>query len=228
MKYTLPLILIIFVLLITPLYPIYAASPAASSSARPSGPGKAVEQLLQKRDAKLDKLDEKRDKILDKFEEQKARLASRSAALKLKLNKFKDKIKAQRVERINTNLPMINERRTDTMSAHLVKMEEILTKLEARVKENAGTTDISAITAAIADAKSKIAAAKAAVDLQMDKDYGVELNTETTVKEDAKAARESLHKDLKSVHDLVVEARKAVAEAISTAVSTLKGSNNGQ
>ena len=41
-------------------------------------------------------------------------------------------------------------------------------------------------------------------------------NTESTVKEDAKAARDSLHDDLKAVHDKIVNVRQTLVTALST------------
>lgn len=154
----------------------------------------------------------------------KDRVASRSAALKEKLAKFKDQKKAERVEKIDGNLNMINKKRTDHFIKFLDNASKILAKLETRVDE-AGKNgkDTTAAKSAIDDAKKAIADAKAAVETQAAKTYEVTVSTESAVKTDAKAARDQLHNDLESVKAKVETAKKAVSTAISTAKTGLGG-----
>lgn len=128
----------------------------------------------------------------------KEKVATREAALKAKLERFKDKTKAQVVDRINTNLNRINQKQTAQMLKHLDKMSTILGKLEADV-----TTT-----------KEAIATATAAVKLQAEKDYTIAISSEKTVKKDAQKTREQLHNDLKVVRVQVIDAKQAVANAI--------------
>ena len=127
-------------------------------------------------------------------------------------------------EKINDNLNKINERRTNQMMDHVSKLSNILSRLDERVSNaEANGKDMSSANAAIADANAKIASAEASVSAQKLKDYTIEATSEATIKADAAAMRNKLHDDLQSVHNLIVTARQAVANAISTAVSSAKG-----
>lgn len=166
----------------------------------------------------------KKDQVKEKVEARKdalkERIATREAALKAKLEKFRDKQKAQRAERINTNLNRINQKQTDQMLKHLDKMSAILNKLEARV--NKGTPDVKdpqAAKAAVASAKASIASATAAVKAQSEKDYTLQVSSESVVRKDAQKVRTELHTDLLTVRKLVIDAKRAVANAIRVAKS---------
>lgn len=154
------------------------------------------------------------------------RSATREANLKAKLLKFKDQRKAQTTERVNTNLAKVNKNRTDMMMVHLDRMSNILIRLEGRVG-NITDKDTTMAKGEIASASATIATAKEAVASQSAKDYTIELTTETNVRRDAQASRESLHADLRSVHQLVVDARQALSKAISE-TAKLGGIKNGQ
>ncbi len=159
-----------------------------------------------------------------RLQTRKENIATRTASLKAKLKTFKDQQKAKVAERVNENLNKVNESRTDTMLKHLEKMVEILSRLETRVNE-AGQSgkDISSVTTTITDAQETIKTTKGAVETQSTKDYTIVATTEAKIRQDAQAARNNLHTDLKTVHNLVVAARKTVSDAISLAVSTLGG-----
>lgn len=152
--------------------------------------------------------------------------ASKAAVLKANLLKFKDQKKAALVEKINDTLAMINKKRTDQMNKNLDTMSKILSRLETYVNELTGkdTTDAKK---AIADAKSAITIVRTAVDAQSKKDYTLEATSEAIIRTDAKAARDSLHKDLKATRKLVIDAKQAVAYAIEVAAITVKGNKNG-
>lgn len=155
------------------------------------------------------------------------KLASKAAALKTKLQAFKDQRKATIAERVNTNLNNINQNQTAQMQKHLNTMSEILDKLEARV--NKGTPDIKDPTsakAAIASARTAISTASAAVSDQAQKDYTIQITSESRIRIDAKTQRDNLHKDLLATRKTVQNAKQAVANAIRTAKK--EGTNSGQ
>lgn len=156
----------------------------------------------------------------------KEKVASREAALKQKLAQFRDKQKAAVATRVNNSLVQINTKRTETMSKHLTKMTEILNRLASKVN---GMADKDTTTAkeAIQKAKDAVSAAKSAVTTQAEQDYNIVVTTEAGVGQDARASREKLATDLKTTKELVIAARQTVANAISTAVSTL-GGNDGK
>ena len=111
-------------------------------------------------------------------------------------------------------------------SADFVKVPK---HVEDRVNEqssssNEGATNgknIESAKSAISNARSAIEKASAAVAKQSTGDYAIEVNTETTVKEDAKASRDALLTDLKSTHELIKQAREAVSAALKAAKEAL-------
>ncbi|OGE68939.1 hypothetical protein A3H81_03465 [Candidatus Daviesbacteria bacterium RIFCSPLOWO2_02_FULL_38_18] len=114
----------------------------------------------------------------------------------------------------------INENKTTKYTQSLDKMTAVLDKLESIISKRGGNAEAEA---AVEAARTAVSTAQSAVSAQAGKDYGVTVSTESTVKNNAKSARNSLHTDLKATHDLVVAARQAVAKAISTTRSELGG-----
>lgn len=218
MRKLLPIILVATIYL-TPLYPIYAQNTASTAS----GPAfmkrpKAIKlegEVLKNRGEALMTLD-------------KDNIASRAAALKEKLSKFRNKAKANRIESINSNLNNLNKRWTSAMSKNLERMSKILEKLKAKEEEAAAAgKDVSALNSTIAEAEVAWAEADTALKAQLETDYSVTINTESTVKEDARTTRNSLQTDLKAAHTKIVEARKALGNAIQAAINSMQGGKNG-
>lgn len=173
------------------------------------------------------------EKLITKRENIAEKMASKAAALKTRLQNFKDQKKAVVAERINTNLNKVNQNQTAQMQKHLEKMTAILDKLEQRV--NTGTPDIKDPVkgaAAIKTARNNIASAAAAVSAQAQKDYTITVTSEGRIGLDAKAERDALHKDLQATKMLVQDAKRSVADAIRIArsgPSTIKeGTPSGQ
>lgn len=201
-------------ILLSTALPALAVDDATSSTAKRPGP--------------IQKLEQRAERLTQRLESRKDNIASREAALKAKLQVFKDKRKAEVADRVNTNLNMINKKRTDMMMKHLDKMSEILAKVEARVNSAPADKDTTAAKKTVADTKAAIDSAKAAVTTQAGNDYTITVTSETTVKTDAKAARDKLFNDLKATHQLVISAKQAVANAIRVTATTLGGLKSGQ
>lgn len=166
------------------------------------------------------KKEQVKERVEVRKETLKERIATREAALKAKLQVFKDKKKAEVADRLNSNLNKINQKQTGQMLKHLDKMSAILNKLEARV--NKGTPDIKdpqVTKISIASAKTSIASATAAVKIQSEKDYTLQVSSESSVRKDAQKMRTELHTDLLAVRKLVIDAKQAVANAIRVAKS---------
>ena len=224
MRKILPILLAVAAYL-TPLYPVYAENKVSvltrplktattTGFLKPQAVGKVIEKRMEKVDNRMENLKDK--------------MASRSSELKEKLAKFKDKAKAIRVENINNNLNSINNRRTSQMQQVLAKISQILERIKNKTSEaQSSGKDVAAINSAIDKVEKEWAEADAAVKAQAEKDYSIVVNKESTAKSDASSARDSLRTDLKTVHGQVVEARQALANAISTALSSIKGNNNG-
>lgn len=131
------------------------------------------------------------------------KVASKEAMLKEKLAKFKDKKKADRVEKINAELARINKKRTEQMLKFLDNAERILGK----------------VPSGSSSAQAKIDEAREAVKLQAEKDYTITTTSEAKVKDDAKLAHQNLRQDLLALKKLMTEAKQAVARAIREASS---------
>ncbi len=166
------------------------------------------------------RIEKRMDNLQTRMDGFRVKMASREAALKLKLDNFKDQKKAQIAQRVNTNLNQINANQTKQMQSYLDKMSALLDKLEARV--NSGSPDIKdpvSAKAAIANSRAAIATASAAVSTQSLNDYTITVTTESRIKLDAMAQREKLFKDLKTVRALVIDAKQSVSNAIRVAKS---------
>lgn len=176
----------------------------------------------------------RREKVEEKIAASREKLTSRAAVLKAKLETFKDQQKAQIAERINSNLNAINQNQTSQMQKHLDLMTIILGKLENRVNEGApDVKDPTATQAAIAEARTNISTASAAVSEQSQKDYTIQVTSESRIRAAAKLQKDKLHKDLKSTRKAVIDAKQSVANAIRAAKSEAatadkEATNSGQ
>lgn len=229
MRKLLPFLLTAVVFL-TPLYPVYAqttttnATPSVKRITRPA----VASAAAGLKEAAKGRIADRKEMVQGRIESLRDRIASRAAELKTKLAKFKDKVKAGRVERINTNLNVINERRTSHMKLVLDQMSKLLEKFKAKSAEAAASgKDVSAINEAIKQVEAAIAEVDAAIKAQAEKDYSITVTTESTVRTDAQTARNNLRTDLKALHDKMVSLRQSLAKAISTAKSSLGGQTNG-
>jgi len=196
--------------------PVFAAD-ATSSTTRKENVQKKVEAKKERVETRVTAIKEK--------------IASREAALKTKLATFKDKKKAETAERVNTNLNKINLNQTEQMQKHLDKMSSLLNRLENRV--TSATGDIKnpqAAKEAIANARAAIASASSTIKTQAEKDYTIQVTSETKVKTDAQKVRNQLHQDLKAVREKVIGAKQKVSDAIRVAKSgkVMEATSSGQ
>lgn len=207
---------------LNPMYPVYAVEDSTNS---PVELKRLEKQKLKKASNEADirlKAQDRRENIASKAANQRDNVASRTAVLKARLAQFKDQVKASKVERINQTLGMINQKRYESMINHLKVLVKILDKIETRV--NAAATEgknADSAKSAIAAARTAIQNALIAVEAQKDKDYTIEISAETTVREDSKEMRDSLHTDLKSTQELLKSARTAVSDALTAAKKAL-------
>lgn len=185
-----------------------------------------------------DIIEAKRENIENKIAEMKEKIASKTAALHLRFQEFRDKKKAEIAERVNDNLNRINQNQTTQMKNHLDRMSVILDKLEARVnKAEPDIKDSAAAGKAITQARVAISIASAAVSDQALKDYTITVTTEGRIGLDAKTQRNKLHEDLITTRKLVIDAKQATIQAIRVARSgpvpvgtglKKEGTNSGQ
>lgn len=164
-----------------------------------------------------------RDSVTQK-EKIQEKQASRSAILKERLAKFRDKKKAEKVLQIDANLNKINENRVAHFKKFLDNASKILSKLQALVNEaKTNGKDTAKAETSIANAKLAISSANSAASAQGTKEYTIEATSEGKVKDEARLSRDLLHSDLQSVKKLVTDAKQAVAAAIRVAATSLGG-----
>lgn len=158
------------------------------------------------------------------------RIASGSAALRAKLQTFRDKKKAATIERINEAISRINQRRSSQMLQHVDVMNGILSKAESKVVAIQGAgQDVSMVMGDIQTAKAELAKAKTAVEDQSKKTYDINIASESGAKAAVKSTRDLLEQDLKATHGLVKEARRVLINAITKLAQSLGegGTANG-
>lgn len=210
MRKILPILVVATAVYLTPLYPVYAQAPVRSI--KPATPSGVMPQVMMQR----------AQGVSDQMMARKDEMASKAAELRLKLQKFKDKNKAKRVENINDNLNNVNTKVTGEMQANLTRISEVVTKLKTWIAEQeAAGKDVSALKTAVANIESQWTDVNIALTDQADNDYTVAVNSETTVKADAQTARNSLRTDLRSVHDKMISLRQSLVNAFTS----YKGAN---
>lgn len=152
----------------------------------------------------------------------KERIATKSAALKRQLARFRDKAKAAKVENLNENMNTVNANVTSALEKNLANISSALERLKAKAAEaQTAGKDVTALNSDIAEVESEWAQADEALKAQMAKDYTIEVNTENTIKTDVQTVRNTLRTDLKAVHTEVMEARQSLADAVKNALSSI-------
>ena len=76
-------------------------------------------------------------------------------------------------------------------------------------------------------ARKAIATASAALNIQSQKDYTIQVTTESRIKFDAQKQRDLLHNDLVAIRKMVIDAKQAVANAIRIAKAGSLGNKEG-
>jgi|GEM_PF-2992836 len=189
-----------------------------------------MQEVQQRIQHEVQQLKQTRDHEQEKVKEAKERLQQ-------KLAEVKDQKKQQLAKQIANQFDHLNQTWTDHFTAILNHLDIVLQKIQTRADKAAfNGKDVTAATAAIQAAKTAIAAARTAVIAQAAKTYvvpdtsvttGVTAPTTTSGQEkimqnlrnEFKAAREQLRKDLFALRDGIVKnARVAVQGALQELV----------
>ena len=158
-----------------------------------------------------------KEQIRDERVKLQEKLKSEHENLKERLKGIRDEAKKNMVEKIDSSLLKLNERKTNQWTAALEKLESVLKRvLERAEKAKAGGKDITSVTSASGAASTAIAAAKDAVLAQSQKIYTLQITDEQGLKNAVRAAREILNSDLKAVQEKVKVARDAVHNTATT------------
>ncbi len=210
-------VLTFFIILLTPLYPVYAYVQAKSMYR--GSTDSANPKLLTLRDATS----------AAKLMELKERIQEKKDAFKQAIANFKDKKKAERAERISNNLEALSQRVLKAFLNILDKFSKILERAENKLASAPEGNEKSNAQSAINDAKAKIAESEQLLEELSQNDYTLEISSEATVRGEATDARNALKNDLEKAKTSLKEAKKAVIAAIRAVNAALnQGGTNGE
>jgi hypothetical protein len=141
--------------------------------------------------------------------------------IKQEREEFKEKSKLIRdtqkqatLTRIDEKIAMINTKRTNSMNAHLTKLTTLLDKIASKAamsKQQGYDTTIA--DKAIEDAYKQLESAKASVSAQSEKEYVIQIQDETNLKNTVGQTIKKLTEDLKATYQTIIRARQSVIEA---------------
>lgn len=123
-----------------------------------------------------------------------------------RLQLIRDENKQKIAERINQQLEHIQDQAVKHFNNVIERLNKLLNKIKTRVP----AADTSAAQAAIT-------AAQTAVDDLADNVYTIEFTAESGLRIGASAAKTKLRSDIKAVHEKIILARQAVADALKAA-----------
>jgi len=140
-----------------------------------------------------------------------------------RLTRINDEKKQAIVEKISERLQTLNEKWVEQWNKVLLRLAEVLTKLEKVVAEaKSEGKDVAAVEEAIALARTKILTAQAAVATQSQKTYPITISTEENLGQDVRSAINLFHNDIKNVREVVAEAKEAVV-SVYQALAKVRG-----
>lgn len=155
-------------------------------------------------------------------EEAKKNIEARHAELKDKISKLRNEKKKQVATRLDEQLARLNEKWTNHFNNILVRLSEILSKVELRAdKAQAAGKDVSAVRTAIVNAKNAIATARTAVETQAKKTYTATFSSEKELHAAFKAVKEQLRKDLFGLRDGAMKSAREVVHNAHQALQSL-------
>lgn len=156
-----------------------------------------------------------KEQVKTKREEAKEQFKEAREAFKERLETIKDEKKKEIVENVDEKMAAVNKNRTDNMTSHLSRMEEIISRLSTGITEltsqGVSTTEIQSLLSA---AEVSFSTAKSAVSTQAGKEYIIGVTTEDRLGESVSRVRTQLESDLRSTQESVKRAREAIALAI--------------
>ncbi len=162
-----------------------------------------------------------------KRQEFKANVQAKREETKAKIQNLRDTKKQKVIERIQTKLGDVNQRRTDHFLEVLKRFSTILDKIQSRTeKAKAAGKNVTSVETALTSARTAITIAETAVNAQKAKTYQITVNSDTTAKNDVGATTKQLQQDLQTVHETVKAARDAV-QNVYKEIKALVGSETG-
>lgn len=149
--------------------------------------------------------------------------------LQQRLKTFRNRVKAERVNRINSILITVNTNKTAALLSQLAVMQSIIERLQTKIIDiQKNGKDISTLQSALETAKNDISYAKTAVQLQKEKDYTLSISSEATAKNDIQTIRNGLQSDLEAMQKVVQNAKQALIHAITETKLLIGEVENGK
>lgn len=127
-----------------------------------------------------------------------------------KIQEIKDENKKRIAQNLVSQMERINKRLSEDHLKYLETIEKVLNKIEERVKNS--TTTNATITSKISELKTKIAALRSKIEVQMQKEYLVQIQTETKLREAYQATKKELMSDHKNLRQELQALKKEVRD----------------
>ena len=130
--------------------------------------------------------------------------------MQTKIQQIKDENKKRIAQNLVSQMERINKRLSEDDLKYLNTIEKVLNKIEERVK-NSTTTDTT-ITSKINELKTKIAALRSKIEVQAQKEYLVQIQTETKLREAYQTTKKELMSDHKNLRQELQALKKEVRD----------------
>jgi len=130
--------------------------------------------------------------------------------MQAKIQEIKDENKKRIAQNLVSQMERINKRLSEDHLKYLNTIEKVLNKIEERVK-NSTTTDAT-ITSKINELKTKIATLRSKIEAQMQKEYLVQIQTETKLREAYQTTKKELMSDHKNLRQELQALKKEVRD----------------
>jgi len=130
--------------------------------------------------------------------------------MQAKIQQIKDENKKRIAQNLVSQMERINKRLSEDDLKYLNTIEKVLNKIEERVK-NSTTTDAT-ITSKISELKTKIAALRSKIEAQAQKEYLVQIQTETKLREAYQTTKKELMSDHKNLRQELQALKKEVRD----------------
>jgi hypothetical protein len=179
-----------------------ASAQSASTKTAQAASGAASGAATKLKD-QMQLLQEQRQTAVAKIKDDvKAVIQAKRDEFKLRIEIIKDQKKKALAVRIDARIAEVNNSHTKRFVNALAAIQIFLDKMRQ-------STDVKVLNEAAA-AQTAIDTAKAAVDIQADKTYIMEVVDDSTLKLNAGTAVSQLRQDITAVHKLVIDAKQTV------------------
>src|SRR3990167_4664409 len=156
----------------------------------------------------------------------KERKITNREEFKTRIAKIKDTKKQAIVEKIDNQIAVLNKKHTDRFNKLLEKLTSILSRIETKTDElETDGVNVSTVDVAVQIARDAISVAQREILDQAGKDYVIEIDTESNLREVVYSGFKEFRGDMEILRDSIKVVRDAVYEAAKTLREVVKNSN---